>query len=46
MHYVKMDIIILWCKILIACIPAAVIGLLFNEEFERLFYNYPCVRWH
>ena len=43
MQYVKMDIIILWCKILIACIPAAVIGLLFNEEFERLFYNYPCV---
>ena len=43
MQYVKMDIIILWCKILIACIPAAVIGVLFNEEFERLFYNYPCV---
>lgn len=43
MQYVKMDIIILWCKILIACIPAAVIGLLFSEEFERLFYNYPCV---
>ncbi len=43
MRWVKMDKIILWCKILVACIPAAVIGLLFNNEFEALFYNYPTV---
>lgn len=33
----------LWEKIIIACIPAAVIGLLFDEVFEKLFYNYVCV---
>ena len=33
----------LWKKIIIACIPAAVIGLLFDEVFEKLFYNYVCV---
>ena len=30
-------------KILIACVPAAVIGLLFDEVFEALFYNYVSV---
>lgn len=39
----KMPIIQLWIKILIACVPAAVIGLLFDEVFEALFYNYVCV---
>ena len=40
---IKMPIILLWVKILIACVPAAVIGLLFDEVFEALFYNYVCV---
>lgn len=40
---IKMPIITLWIKILIACVPAAVIGLLFDEVFEALFYNYICV---
>lgn len=39
----KLPIIDLWIKILIACVPAAVIGLLFDEVFEALFYNYVCV---
>lgn len=39
----KMPIVTLWIKILIACVPAAVIGLLFDELFERLFYNFVCV---
>ena len=43
MSYVKMDIIVLWIKILIACIPAAVIGLAFNDKFEELFYNFQTV---
>ena len=43
LSWVKMDVIRLWIKILIACIPAAVIGLLFNEQFEALFYNYQTV---
>lgn len=33
----------LWGKILVACIPAAVIGLLFDEKLEKLFYNPTCV---
>ena len=33
----------LWGKILVACIPAAIIGLLFDEKFEELFYNPTCV---
>lgn len=29
----------LWLRILIACIPAAIVGLLFDSYFERWFYN-------
>ncbi len=43
LSYVKMDKIILWIKILIACIPAAVVGILFDEQLEALFYNYQTV---
>lgn len=39
----KKDIWILWFKILAACLPAAVVGLLFDEYFESLFYNGVCV---
>jgi len=41
--YFKKDIWALWFKILVSCVPAAVIGLCFDEVFERLFYNPPCV---
>jgi undecaprenyl-diphosphatase len=37
--FLKMDIVILWLKILVSCVPAAVIGLLFDEQLEALFYN-------
>lgn len=37
--YIKKDIMSLWGKILVACVPAAVVGLLFDEYFEALFYN-------
>ena len=37
------DIMILWAKILVACIPAAIIGILFDEVFEELFYNPVCI---
>jgi len=39
MSYVNMDIMTLWFKILVSCVPAAVIGILFDEVFEALFYN-------
>ena len=37
------DIIRLWCKIIVAGIPAAVVGLKWNDRFEELFYNYTSV---
>lgn len=40
---IKADIFQMWFKILAACVPAAVVGLLFEDVFDRLFYNYFCV---
>ncbi len=31
---------ILWCKILVACIPAGIIGILLNDWIDAVFYNY------
>ncbi len=33
----------LWGKILVACVPAAIIGLAFDDVFEALFYNPTCI---
>ena len=35
----RKDVLILWGKILVACVPAAVIGVLFDDVFDALFYN-------
>lgn len=43
LSYLNRDIMNLWGKILVACIPAAIIGLLFDEVFEKLFYNPFCI---
>ncbi len=40
---VQKDIFVLWFKILVACIPAAVVGLAFDDVFDALFYNPGCV---
>lgn len=40
---VQKDIFTLWFKILVSCIPAAVIGLAFDDVFDALFYNPWCV---
>ena len=37
------NIMNLWSKILVACIPAAIIGILFDDVFEALFYNPVCI---
>lgn len=37
------NIMILWGKILVACIPAAIVGILFDDVFEELFYNPFCI---
>ena len=39
MSYFKKDIWVLWFKILVSCVPAAVIGILFDDVFDELFYN-------
>lgn len=31
--------LILWAKILVACIPAGIIGVLFDDKIDELFYN-------
>jgi len=36
---IKKDIFVLWFKILTACVPAAVVGLLWDDVFEKYFYN-------
>lgn len=43
MGYIRMDKIMLWIKILVSCVPAAVIGVLFDDVFDALFYNPVCV---
>lgn len=36
---IKKDTFVMWFKIIIACIPAAVVGLLFDDQLNALFYN-------
>ncbi len=43
LSYFNKDIMILWTKILVACVPAAIIGVFFDEVFEALFYNPFCI---
>jgi undecaprenyl-diphosphatase len=41
--WIRADIFRLWFHILVSCVPAAVIGILWNDLFEALFYNYQTV---
>lgn len=36
---IKKETIDMWIKIAVACVPAAIIGILFDDVFEALFYN-------
>ncbi len=36
---IKTDIFFLWSKIIVACVPAAIVGLLFDDKLEEIFYN-------
>lgn len=40
---VQKDIFVLWFKILVACVPAAIVGLAFDDVLDALFYNPWCV---
>lgn len=39
-YCVKQDMFVMWFKIVVACIPAAVVELAFGDKIEDLFYNY------
>lgn len=39
----KKDTITLWLKVLVASMPAAIIGLLFDDKIDEVFYNYVVV---
>ena len=39
----KKDILNLWGKIMVACVPAAIVGVFLDDFFEALFYNEVCV---
>ena len=38
--WIKTDIFVLWFHILVSCVPAAIVGVLWDDLFEELFYNY------
>ena len=40
---IRKDVFVLWFKILTACIPAAIVGLAFDDVLEAYFYNYQTV---
>ena len=37
--YVKCDIFEMWFKVLVACVPAAVVGVLLDDWIDEHFYN-------
>lgn len=39
----KKDTLNLWLKIIVACIPAAVVGFFLNDYVDQLFYNWQTV---
>ncbi|MFI3230052.1 MAG: undecaprenyl-diphosphate phosphatase [bacterium] len=39
----KHNTFILWFKVIVACIPAGIIGILFDDKIDELFYNYQTV---
>ena len=39
-YCIKQDTFLMWFKIVVACIPAAVVEILFGDVIEELFYNY------
>ena len=41
--WIKTDIFVLWFHILVSCVPAAIVGVLWDDLFEELFYNPTCV---
>ncbi|PJI07846.1 MULTISPECIES: undecaprenyl-diphosphate phosphatase [Clostridium] len=40
---IKKDTMSMWFKIIVSCIPAAIVGVLFDNKIDALFYNYQTV---
>ncbi|MDP4108995.1 MAG: undecaprenyl-diphosphate phosphatase [Bacillota bacterium] len=40
---IKKDTLSMWLKIIVSCLPAAVVGILWDDELNALFYNYQTV---
>ena len=43
LSWVKWDKIELWLKVLVACVPAVIVGVLFDDQLEALFHGPLCV---
>lgn len=41
--FIQKDIFIMWVKVVIACIPAGIVGVLWDDEINELFYNFQTV---
>lgn len=41
--WIKKDIFSMWFKIVVACIPAVILELVFGDKMEAMFYNYQTV---
>lgn len=39
----KSETLSLWGKVLVACVPAGIIGVLFDKQIDAIFYNYQTV---
>ena len=41
--FVRKDVFALWFRILVSCVPAAIVGVLFDDQIDALFMNYKTV---
>ena len=41
--YIKKDTFSMWFKIIVACVPAAVVELVWGDQLEAAFYHYQVV---
>lgn len=39
----KKDTLTMWLKIIVSCIPAAIVGVFFDDQLEAVFYNWQTV---
>lgn len=39
----KKDTLTMWLKIIVSCIPAAIVGVFFDDKIEEVFYNWQTV---